>query len=139
MSRRKTVRQESMWIETARLARRPGHVFYERLNRLLAEHDFDSFVETLCGSFYAGTIDRPGLAPGIYFRLLLTGYFEGIDSERGIAWSAADSLALQSFLNLSLEQDKPDHSTISRTRRLLGLESQRGVAFHRAAGWRGKV
>ena len=123
MGRRKTVKQESMWIETARLARRSGHVFYECLNRLLAEHDFDPFVETLCHPFYAETMGRPGLAPGIYFRLLLIGYFEGIDSERGIAWRAADSLALQSFLGLSLEQDKADHSTLSRTRRLIGLEA----------------
>src|SRR5205823_4876855 len=76
--------------------------------------------------FYAETMGRPGLAPGIYFRLLLIGYFEGIDSERGIAWRAADSFALRDFLGVGLEA-APDHSTISRTRRLIDLETHRAV------------
>src|SRR5262249_51532522 len=91
------------------------------------EHAFDDFVEGQCASFYAETMGRPGLPPGIYFRLLLIGYFEGIDSERGIAWRAADSLALRDFLGVALEDDPPDHSTISRTRRLIALETHRAV------------
>ena len=78
--------QEDLWIPTCALARPASHPFYERLDELLAGHDFDRFVEEKCRGFYAATMGRPGLAPGIYFRLLLVGYFEGIDSERGIAW-----------------------------------------------------
>ena len=104
-----------------------GHPFYERLNRLLEEHDFDSFVEDKCRSFYAAERGRPGLVPGIYFRLLLVGYFEGIDSERGIAWRAEDSLSLRGFLAIGLNEAPPDHSTISRTRRLIDLETHRQV------------
>src|SRR5262249_31102694 len=87
----------------------------------------DDFVEAQCASFYAETMGRPGLPPGIYFRLLLIGYFEGIDSERGIAWRAADSLALRDFLGISLDEAPPDHSTISRTRRLIALETHRAL------------
>ena len=92
------------------------------MNQLLREHDFDDFVEAQCAGFYAATMGRPGLPPGIYFRLLLIGYFEGIDSERGITWRAADSLALRDFLGLDLHDVPPDHSTISRTRRLIVVE-----------------
>src|SRR6185312_3460753 len=104
-----------------------GHPFYQRLNRLLDEHGFDAFVEAQCAPFYAATRGRPSLTPGTYFRLLLIGYFEGIDSERGIAWRTADSLALRGFLGLSLDQVPPEHSTISRTRRLIDLETHRSV------------
>ena len=96
--------------------------FYARLNQLLREHGFEDFVEAQCAAFYAETLGRPSLAPGIYFRLLLIGYFEGIDSERGIAWRAADSFALRDFLGVGLETASPDHSTISRTRRLIDVE-----------------
>jgi len=85
------------------------------------------FAEGLCASFYAETMGRPGLPPGIHFRLLLIGYFEGIDSERGIAWRAADSLALRDFLGVGLTDTPPDHSTISRTRRLIDLETHRAI------------
>jgi transposase len=105
----------------------PTHPFYRRLNQLLREHGFDDFVEAQCAGFYAETMGRPGLPPGIYFRLLLIGYFEGIDAERGIAWRAADSLALRDFLGIGLDQVPPDHSTISRTRRLIALETHREV------------
>ena len=88
---------------------------------------FDAFVEAQCASFYAETMGRPGLPPAIYFRLLLIGYFEGIDSERGIAWRAADSLALRDFLGLNLADAPPDHSTISRTRRLIDIDTHRAV------------
>ena len=86
---------------------------------MLDRHAFDAFVEAQCAPFYATTIGRPSLTPGTYFRLLLIGYFEGIDSERGIAWRTADSLALRSFLGLGLDEAPPEHSTISRTRRLI--------------------
>ena len=105
----------------------PGHPFYTRLNALLDAHDFDPFVEGLCRGFYAQVMGRPSLAPGRYFRLLLVGYFEGIDSERGIAWRATDSLAVRSFLRLGLEDAPPDHSTISRTRRLIDVETHRAI------------
>jgi hypothetical protein len=84
-------------------------------------HGFDDFAEAQCATFYAETMGRPGLPPDVYFRLLLIGYFEGIDSERGIAWRAADSLALRDFLGIGLDEAPPDHSTISRTRRLIDL------------------
>jgi transposase len=121
-----TEKQEPIWIEAARLATPAGHPFYEHLNRLLSKRGFDAFAELACESFYAKT-GRPGLAPGVYFRALLVGYFEGIDSERGIAWRTADSLALRSFLGFELGQSTPDHSTISRTRRLIDVETHRKV------------
>jgi transposase len=121
--------QEELWIPSCNLARPDGHPFYERLNRLLAEHDFDRFVEEKCRQFYAEIMGRPGLAPGVYFRLLLVGYFEGIDSERGISWRAGDSLSLREFIGIPLNQAAPDHTTISRTRRLIDVETHRQV-FH---------
>src|ERR671921_2448900 len=124
---KKKGRQGDMWIATRDLARSPGHPFYERLNRLLEQHGFDAFVEEQCRSFYAARLGRPSVAPGLYFRLLLIGYFEGIDSERGIAWRVADSLGLRQFLRIGLDEDTPDHSTISRTRRLIDLETHQLV------------
>ena len=94
MGTRKRNRQPSMWVITTDLPSAASHPFYRRLNELLAEYGFDDFAEAQCASFYTETMGRPSLPPGIYFRLLLIGYFEGIDSERGIAWRAADSLAL---------------------------------------------
>jgi transposase len=120
-------RQEELWIPSCAVARPTGHPFYERLNKLLSERDFDRFVEGICRRFYAATMGRPGLAPGIYFRLLLLGYFEGIDSERGIAWRAGDSLSIRRFVGLPLEEGAPDHTTISRTRRLIDVETHRQV------------
>ena len=119
--------QSSLWIPTSELPRSPGHPFYTRLNALLDAHDFDQFVEGLCRKFYAKVMGRPSLQPGRYFRLLLVGYFEGIDSERGIAWRASDSLAVRTFLRLPLDEAPPDHSTISRTRRAMDLETHRAV------------
>jgi len=116
-----------MWVPTTDLPTAASHPFYRRLNHLLREHGFDDFAEAQCARFYAETMGRPGLPPGIYFRLLLIGYFEGIDSERGIAWRAADSLALRDFLGVGLGDAPPDHSTISRTRRLIDLETHRAV------------
>src|SRR5437879_6241108 len=119
--------QESMWIAKSDLPTSPGHPFYQRVNELLDEAKFDAFVEGQCRKFYAAGVGRPSLPPGRYFRLLLLGYFEGIDSERGIAWRAADSLAIRNFLGLALEEAGPDHSTISRNRRLIDLETHRAV------------
>ncbi len=126
-TRKQRERQEEFWIATAELPRSAGHPFYERLNELLEEAGLDGFVEELCRRFYAPKMGRPSLAPGVYFRLLLIGYFEGLDSERGIAWRAADSLGLRRFLRIGLEEMTPDHSTISRTRRLIDVETHREV------------
>jgi transposase len=119
--------QSSLWVATSDLPASPGHPFYARLNALLEAHAFDRFVEDLCRRFYAPVMGRPSLAPGRYFRLLLVGYFEGIDAERGIAWRATDSLAIRTFLRLPLDEAPPDHSTIARTRRLIDLETHRAV------------
>ena len=126
-TRKDQEQQEEMWIPQAALPKGPGHPFYQRLNQLLEESDFDQFVEGRCRGFYAKKRGRPSLAPGVYFRLLLIGYFEGIDSERGMAWRANDSLALRRFLRVGLEESPPDHSTISRTRRLIDVETHREV------------
>ena len=119
--------QSSLWIATSDLPTSPSHPFYTRLNAVLDAADFDRCVEGQCEEFYAPVMGRPSLAPGRYFRLLLVGYFEGIDSERGIAWRATDSLAVRSFLGLPLPDAPPDHSTIARTRRLIDLETHRAV------------
>ena len=116
-----------MWVAVKELPKSVSHPFYEKLNRLLAEHGFDEFVEAQCRSFYAEKMGRPSLAPGQYFRLLLVGYFECLDSERGIAWRAADSSGVRAFLGLALTEAAPDHSTISRTRRLIDLDTHRAV------------
>ena len=119
--------QPPLWIATSDLPTSPGHPFYARLNAILDEAGFDAFVEGQCARFYAPVMGRPSVTPGRYFRALLVGYFEGMDSERGIAWRAADSLAIRSFLRLGLEDGTPDHSTISRTRRLIDVETHRAV------------
>ena len=128
MSRRRDrARTPGLWIATNALPVTGGHPFYQRLNQILDAHAFDEFVEAQCASFYAATVGRPSVTPGTSFRLLLIGYFEGIDSERGIAWRTADSLALRGFPGLGLEEAPPEHSTISRTRRLIDLETHRAV------------
>jgi transposase len=128
-TRRRRQRQERLWISHNELAKGPGHPFYQRVNELLEEEKFDAFAEKECAKFYAENNGRPSLVPGIYFRLLLVGYFEGIDSERGIAWRAADSFGLRRFLGIGLDEQTPDHSTISRTRRLIDVETHRKVFF----------
>ena len=110
-------RQLKMWLAAQKLARSPGHSFYERLNQVLEKAGFDAFVEGLCGRFYAAGIGRPSLRPGRYFRMLLLGYFEGLNSERAIAWRVADSMSVRAFLDLDPEETPPNHSTLSRTRR----------------------
>jgi transposase len=116
-----------LFILTEHLPQTAAHPYYQAANQLLAQHGFDTWVEEVCQTFYARTMGRPGLAPGIYFRCLMIGYLEGIDSERGIAWRVADSLSLRSFLGLALDKDTPDHSTLSRTRRLIDLETHQRV------------
>src|SRR6202049_4636886 len=125
--RRKRVRQEELWTPTAALPVGAGHPFYQRLNQILDEKKFDEYVETMCERFYADEVGRPGLTPGIYFRLLMVGYFEGIDSERGIVWGARDSLSIRSCVRIALDESVPDHSTISRTRRWLDVETHQAV------------
>src|SRR2546426_5746195 len=127
MGKRRKRPQDTMWVATSDLPRSPGHPFYQRLNLILESQGFDGFVEAECRRFYAAKMGRPSLPPGRYFRLMLLGYFEGLGSERGMAWRAADSLAIRSFLGLELDEAAPDHSTISRTRRLIDAETHQRV------------
>jgi IS5 family transposase len=124
MGKRRRETQESLFIAADRLPKAAGHPFYERLNQLLAEAGFDGWIEERCRRYYAadGSAGRPSIPPGLYFRMLLVGYFEGIDSQRGIAWRCADSLGLRRFLGLSLEESSPDHSTLTNTRKRLPAE-----------------
>ena len=126
-TRKQREKQEDIWIAHTELPSAPGHPFYQRLNELLEAEKFDEFVERRCAKFYAAKYGRLSLTPGIYFRSLLLGYFEGIDSERGIAWQLADSLGLRRFVGIGLDEDTPDHTTISRTRRLIDVETHREV------------
>ena len=118
--------QDELFV-TYKQMRSEGHPFYQALEKVLRDNKFDRYVESLCVQFYAPKMGRPGLPPGVYFRCLLVGYFEGLDSERAIAWRVADSLSLRTFLGLPLKKDPPDHSTVSRTRRLIDLETHQAV------------
>jgi transposase len=111
-----------MWVATAELPKSVGHVFYRKLNELLAKAGFDPFVESLCQPYYHATRGRPGIPAGVYFRMLLVGYFEGLGSQRGIAWRCADSLSLRNFLGVPLTEETPDHSSLTRVRDRLPLE-----------------
>lgn len=126
-TRKSRQRQEQLWVMHTELATAPGHPFYQHLNALLDEEKFDEFAEAQCARFYCSDNGRPSLPPSTYFRLLLIGYFEGLGSERGIAWRVADSLGLRQFLRIGLDENTPDHSTISRTRRLIDVETHRAV------------
>ncbi len=126
-TRKQREKQDGIWIAHTELAAAPGHPFYQKLNELLEAERFDEFVEGRCAKFYAAKYGRPSLTPGIYFRSLLIGYFEGIGAERGIAWRLADSLALRRFVGIGLDENTPDHSTISRTRRLIDVDTHREV------------
>ena len=128
-TRKQRERQEPLWYR-AELAEAPGHPFYRRLNQVLEKAGWDQYCEQQCREHYHESLGRPSLAPGVYFRLMLIGFFEGIGSERGIAWRVADSLSLREFLGFGLDERTPDHVTISRTRRLLN------EAVHQAVfGW----
>jgi transposase len=124
LGRRRESRQEELFVPHDRLPRSEGHAFYRQLNRLLAEAGFDRRVERLCAPHYqpSGTPGRPSIPPGVYFRMLLVGYFEGIGSQRGIAWRCHDSLSLREFLGVPLTADAPDHSSLTRVRDRLPLE-----------------
>jgi transposase len=123
MGKRERQNQNQLWVSYENLPRSQGHAYYESLNKILNHFGFDDWVEEACGPFYHARLGRPSIAPGVYFRCLLIGYFEGIDSERGIAWRAADSLSLRQFLGVPLEENPPDHSSLSRTRRLIDLQT----------------
>jgi transposase len=127
MGKRQRQDQQPLFVSYENLPRSEGHPFYRTLDKLLAAHHFDSWVEEVCRPFYAPVMGRPGLPPGIYFRCLLVGYFEGLASERGIAWRCADSYSLRLFLGLAIDEDSPDHSTLSRTRRLIDIETHQKV------------
>ena len=127
MGKLKKHKQQALFIAAADLPRGVSHPFYAKLNEVLAGWKFDEFVERLCVKFYHDTMGRPGLEPGRYFRLLLLGYFEGIDSERGIAWRCSDSMSVRSFIGYAIDEAATDHSTISRTRRLIDLETHQQV------------
>ena len=115
-------RQAEMLVTWAEMPRSPGHVFYDRLQAELIGAGFDGFVEGHCTPYYAARQGQPSLPPGRYFRMLLVGYFEGIDSERGLEWRCADSLSLREFLRLGEREPVPDHSWLSRPRARLTLE-----------------
>jgi transposase len=126
-TRKQRVRQETLRIAQQELPASPAHPFSTRLNELLEAEKFDEFAEAACQQFYARKMGRPRLTPGIYFRALLVVYFEGIDSERGIAWRATDSLGVGHLPGIGLDERSPDHSTLSRTRRLMAVETQEQV------------
>ena len=125
-TRKMRERQEDLWYG-GELPTAPGHPFYKRLNEILDDAKFDPFCETRCAGFYHRKLGRPSLPPGQYFRIMMIGFFEGLDSERGIAWRLADSLTLRQFLSIGLDERTPDHVTISRTRRLIDAETHQGV------------
>ncbi|MCA1790097.1 MAG: transposase [Thioalkalivibrio sp.] len=125
--RSKRERQEELWIATGAIVQVPGHAFYDQLNEVLSRHGFDRKVEHLCRRYYRGKKGRPSITPGTYFRMLMIGYFEGLDSEREIAWRVADSLSLRRFLGYGLDEKTPDHSTVSRTRRLFWVSTHQAV------------
>jgi transposase len=125
-TRKKRERQEGLWYG-GELPEAPGHPFYDRLNGILDKAGFDRYCEKKCAGFYDAVIGRPSLPPGLYFRTMMVGFFEGIGSERGICWRLADSLTLRAFLSLGLDERTPDHVTVSRTRRLINAEVHREI------------
>jgi len=131
MGKSRQERQQELWIAATEMPESPGHPFYRRLNELLREgyggQGFDEYAEGLCGKFYHEELGRPGIPPGVYFRMLLIGYFEGIDSERGIAWRCADSFTLRDFLGYVITDETPDHSSLSVIRHRIDLETHREV------------
>ena len=121
LGRREPVQSE-MWVAAKDLPRSAGHVFYGKLNRLLDEAEFDRRVEELCRPYYGDEQGRPGIAPGVYFRMLFVGFFEGLGSQRAIAWKCSDSLSVREFLGVPIGEDSPDHSSLTRIRQRLPLE-----------------
>src|SRR5277367_5173098 len=125
-TRKMRERQRDLWYG-GELPTAPGHPFYKRLNEVLDNAQFDAFCETSCAEFYHHKLGRPSLPPGQYFRVMMIGFFEGLDSERGIAWRLADSLTLRQFLSIGLDEKTPDHVTLSRTRRLIDAETHQRI------------
>src|SRR3954464_4838545 len=121
MGRRQAEEQPELWVPTAELPRSPGHAFYDKLNLLLREAGFDRFAEDLCRAHYADGIGRASIPPGTYFRMLFVGYFEGLDSQRAIAWRCSDSLSLRAFLGVALHEATPDHSSLTVIKQRLPL------------------
>ena len=128
--RRESDVQTDLMVTWAEMPRSPGHAFYDKLQTLLTEAGFDGFVEEVCKPYYAPRMGAPSLPPGRYFRMHMVGYFEGIDSERGIAWRCADSYSLRDFLRLVSRDKVPDHSWLSKTRSRLPHE-----AHEKVFGW----
>ena len=126
MGKRKP-KQEPLFFSAQEIPKAASHPFYSKVNEILERNKVDKRLEHLCKRFYEPVMGRPSMAPGVYFRMLLLGYFEGIDSERGIAWRVADSFSLRDFLGFSPIESTPDHSTISRTRRLMPVETHKAV------------
>src|SRR5216684_414031 len=126
MGKRKP-KQEPLFFSTQEIPRAASHPFYAKVNEILERYKLDKRLEHLCKRFYKPVMGRPSMVPGVYFRMLLIGFFEGIDSERGIAWRVADSFSLREFLGFTLTESTPDHSTISRTRRLMPVETHKAV------------
>ncbi len=124
MSKRKSQRQAALFVATDNLARSPGHPFYQKLNRLLATAEFDTWLERHCQQYYETEEKRnqPSIPPGVSFRMLLVGFFEGIDSQRDIAWRCHDSRSIAEFLGYGPTDATPDHSTLTNTRQCLPLE-----------------
>jgi transposase len=146
LGKRKSERQEA-WVASTELPRSPGHPFYRKLNELLAEDGFDQWLEQLCRPYYHDTQGRPSIPPGVYFRMILVGYFEGIASQRGIAWRCCDSRSLSEFLGFGPTEETPDHSSLSRVgvrlpreihvavfQRVLAIAVARGLASGKTAG-----
>ena len=119
-------REQDLWLTPSELPCSPGHPFYDRLQSILQKAGFDRFCEELCQPFYSEQ-GRPSIPPGTYFRMLMIGYFEGIDSERGIEWRCADSLSLRFFLLLGIKDRVPDHSSLSRIRQRIDLETHERI------------
>ncbi len=126
MGRRRKERQRELFVAASEI-RALGNPFYQGLNRLLDRNGFDEFAEEACREFYAEKRGRPGIPPGVYFRMLMVGYLEGIASERGIAWRCADSISLREFLGYGLSKNPPEHSGLSKTRKRLSVEAHAAV------------
>jgi transposase len=138
MGKRKA-KPQGLWVSTSEIPKAASHPFYAKVNEVLEQRKLDRRWEHLCRRFYKPVLGRPSMAPGVYFRLLLMGFLEGIDSERGIAWRVADSLSRREFVGCSVTEPTPDHSTISRTRRLLPVETHRRCSVGLCACWEKKA
>ena len=121
------VTTEDLFISYSDVPKGPSHRFFSRLDRILRKHDFDAFCEEVCAPYYAEIMGRPSIPPGVYFRMLMIGYFEGIKSERDIAWRISDSKSLVGFLGYKVTEATPDHSSLSRIRHRLPLEAHLAV------------